>query len=363
MSAGARPLPMAPSGCALDDRQLAEQLARYRHLSASVLRVERNRPQGADPVSRSSRDRIVGADIGDRARLLRLLHPRLPGIAARPGDRHRPRAQRRAVRAAGRADPVLLARLSAITPERHQRPDRLSDLERVPSETHPCSMTPRGSASLIDYSHDRWEGWRRMRNAARLVPDWRDCWGAGQRSPVPRSPTRRSSRQGRRTVRRSCRAPRPAPGRSDARICARRWRRPQATMARRSSSRPAPTLCPLGSSRSTRGSTARTIAGAGSNQTTIAQSPGAGQRVIKFVSSSATVSISGVTVTGVIRQRSTAAARPRPAKSTAGDLQRGHADAGGRDGVGEPGGRWHRRERDLGHRGRWRGGRRRRDLQ
>ena len=61
-----------------------------------------------------------------------------------------------------------------------------------------------------------------------------------------------------------------------------------------------------------------TIAGAGSNQTTIAQSPGAGQRVIKFVSQSATVSISGVTVTGVIRQRSTAAARPRPAKSTAG---------------------------------------------
>ena len=41
-----------------------------------------------------------------------------------------------------------------------------------------------------------------------------------------------------------------------------------------------------------------TITGAGSSQTTIAQTPGAGQRVIKLVSQSATVSISGVTVTG-----------------------------------------------------------------
>ena len=41
-----------------------------------------------------------------------------------------------------------------------------------------------------------------------------------------------------------------------------------------------------------------TITGAGSSQTTIAQSPGAGQRVIKLVSQSATVSISGVRVTG-----------------------------------------------------------------
>jgi hypothetical protein len=33
---------MAPSGCALDDRQLAEQLARYRQLSGSVLDVNRD---------------------------------------------------------------------------------------------------------------------------------------------------------------------------------------------------------------------------------------------------------------------------------------------------------------------------------
>lgn len=32
---------MAPSGCELDDGELAEQLARYRHLSASVLTAER----------------------------------------------------------------------------------------------------------------------------------------------------------------------------------------------------------------------------------------------------------------------------------------------------------------------------------
>jgi hypothetical protein len=44
MSPDARPLPMVPSGCALDDGQLAEQLARYRHLSASVLRVDRDGP-------------------------------------------------------------------------------------------------------------------------------------------------------------------------------------------------------------------------------------------------------------------------------------------------------------------------------
>ncbi len=42
MSREPRPLPMAPSGCELDDRQLAQQLARYRDLSASVLAVERN---------------------------------------------------------------------------------------------------------------------------------------------------------------------------------------------------------------------------------------------------------------------------------------------------------------------------------
>jgi hypothetical protein len=35
---------MAPSGCALDDTQLAEQLARYRQLSGSALGVERNGP-------------------------------------------------------------------------------------------------------------------------------------------------------------------------------------------------------------------------------------------------------------------------------------------------------------------------------
>ena len=46
------------------------------------------------------------------------------------------------------------------------------------------------------------------------------------------------------------------------------------------------------------GSNALTIAGAGSSQTTIAQNPGAGQRVLKLVSELATVSISGVTVTG-----------------------------------------------------------------
>jgi hypothetical protein len=44
MSPDARPLPMVPFGCALDDGQLAEQLARYRHLSASVLRVDRDGP-------------------------------------------------------------------------------------------------------------------------------------------------------------------------------------------------------------------------------------------------------------------------------------------------------------------------------
>lgn len=41
MSPNPRPLPMALTGCELDGRQLGEQLARYRHLSASVLRVER----------------------------------------------------------------------------------------------------------------------------------------------------------------------------------------------------------------------------------------------------------------------------------------------------------------------------------
>jgi hypothetical protein len=41
MSPNPRPLPMALTGCELDDRQLGEQLARYRHLSASVLRAER----------------------------------------------------------------------------------------------------------------------------------------------------------------------------------------------------------------------------------------------------------------------------------------------------------------------------------
>lgn len=41
MSPDAQPLPMAPSGCGLSDRHLAEQLARYRRLSATVLGVER----------------------------------------------------------------------------------------------------------------------------------------------------------------------------------------------------------------------------------------------------------------------------------------------------------------------------------
>ncbi len=36
-----QPLPMALSGCELDDRQLAEQLSRYRQLSGSVLGVQR----------------------------------------------------------------------------------------------------------------------------------------------------------------------------------------------------------------------------------------------------------------------------------------------------------------------------------
>lgn len=42
MSPKPQPLPMAPSGCELDDRQLAEQLARYRRLSGSVVSVERS---------------------------------------------------------------------------------------------------------------------------------------------------------------------------------------------------------------------------------------------------------------------------------------------------------------------------------
>jgi hypothetical protein len=37
-----QPLPMAPSGCALDREQLAEQIARYRRLSANVLEIERH---------------------------------------------------------------------------------------------------------------------------------------------------------------------------------------------------------------------------------------------------------------------------------------------------------------------------------
>ena len=41
-----------------------------------------------------------------------------------------------------------------------------------------------------------------------------------------------------------------------------------------------------------------TITGAGAHQTTIAQTPDAGQRVLNLVSQSATVLISGVTVTG-----------------------------------------------------------------
>jgi xanthine/CO dehydrogenase XdhC/CoxF family maturation factor len=42
MTRPAQPLPMAPSGCALDDTQLAEQLGRYRHLSGSVLGIDRD---------------------------------------------------------------------------------------------------------------------------------------------------------------------------------------------------------------------------------------------------------------------------------------------------------------------------------
>jgi hypothetical protein len=41
MTPEAQPLTMAPTGCALDDRQLAEPLDRHRQLSASVLGVER----------------------------------------------------------------------------------------------------------------------------------------------------------------------------------------------------------------------------------------------------------------------------------------------------------------------------------
>ena len=44
MSPHAQPLPMAPSGCALDDGQLTEQLAHYHHLSPGVLGVERDGP-------------------------------------------------------------------------------------------------------------------------------------------------------------------------------------------------------------------------------------------------------------------------------------------------------------------------------
>ena len=47
VSLDAQPLPMAPSGCGLDDSQLAEQLARYRQLSNSVLGVDARRPDGA----------------------------------------------------------------------------------------------------------------------------------------------------------------------------------------------------------------------------------------------------------------------------------------------------------------------------
>jgi hypothetical protein len=47
-----RPLPMAPSGCALDDRQLVGQLERCRSLSRSVLGVER---QGVSAVIRFER--------------------------------------------------------------------------------------------------------------------------------------------------------------------------------------------------------------------------------------------------------------------------------------------------------------------
>ena len=42
MTRPAQPLPMAPFGCVLDDTQLAEQLARYRQLSGSVLDVDRD---------------------------------------------------------------------------------------------------------------------------------------------------------------------------------------------------------------------------------------------------------------------------------------------------------------------------------
>lgn len=42
MSPKSQPLPMAPTGCELDDQQLAAQLARYRQLSATVLTVRRD---------------------------------------------------------------------------------------------------------------------------------------------------------------------------------------------------------------------------------------------------------------------------------------------------------------------------------
>ena len=42
VSPDAHPLPMAPSGCALDGGQLAEQIARYRQLSNSVLDIDRD---------------------------------------------------------------------------------------------------------------------------------------------------------------------------------------------------------------------------------------------------------------------------------------------------------------------------------
>jgi len=45
VSTVAKPLPMAPSGCELDESQLGEQLNRYRRLSSSVLRVERDGPR------------------------------------------------------------------------------------------------------------------------------------------------------------------------------------------------------------------------------------------------------------------------------------------------------------------------------
>lgn len=40
-----QPLPMAPSGCELDDRQRADQLARYRQLSANVTALDRDGDQ------------------------------------------------------------------------------------------------------------------------------------------------------------------------------------------------------------------------------------------------------------------------------------------------------------------------------